>query len=98
MPVANWTSFGMSTTTGPGRPVCGDMEGLVDERGELVDVLHQPVVLGAGPRDADGVAFLEGVGADQRGRHLTGQADQRNANPSARPAAASPRWWRPDLT
>ena len=47
-------------------------------RGEFVDVLHQPVVLGAGPRDADRVAFLEGVGADQRGRHLAGQADQRD--------------------
>ncbi len=28
-------------------------------RGELVHVLHQPVVLGAGPRDTDRVAFLE---------------------------------------
>ena len=45
---------------------------------ELVDVLDQPVVLGAGPRDADRVAFLESVGADQRGRHLAGEADQRD--------------------
>ncbi len=46
--------------------------------GEIVDVLDQPVVLGAGARDADGVAFLEGVGADERGRNLAGDADERN--------------------
>ena len=55
-----------------------DMERLVDGGGKLVDVLHQPVVLGAGARDADRVAFLEGVGADQRRRHLAGDAHQRN--------------------
>ena len=57
---------------------CRDVEGFVDRRGELVDVLHQPVVLGAGPRDADGIAFLERVGADQRGRNLPGDAHDRD--------------------
>ena len=56
--------------TGPPGP--GDMEGLVDGLGQLVDVLHQVVVLGAGPGDADDVHFLEGVVADQGGGHLAG--------------------------
>ena len=45
---------------------------------ELVDVLHEIIVLGAGPRDAGGVGFLEGVVADQVRRHLAGQADHRD--------------------
>jgi hypothetical protein len=45
---------------------------------QIVDVLHQPVVLGARPGDADGVAFLEGIIADQVRRHLAGDADQRD--------------------
>ncbi len=40
-----------------------------------IHVLDEIIVLGAGPRDADGVAFLECVIADQMGRHLTGDAD-----------------------
>ena len=55
-----------------------DIERLVQHLGEIVDVAHQPVVLGAGPGDADGVAFLERVVADQVGRHLPGDADQRD--------------------
>ena len=78
MPLANCTSFGMSTTTGPGRPGGGDMERFVDDLRQIVDVLDQPIVLGAGPRDADRVAFLERIGADQRRRNLSGQADQRD--------------------
>jgi hypothetical protein len=45
----------------PGTSGGGDAEGFMDDAGELVDVLDQPVVLGAWPGDADGVAFLEGV-------------------------------------
>jgi hypothetical protein len=44
----------------------GDAERLVQNARQIVDVLHQPVVLGAGPRDADRIAFLERVIADQR--------------------------------
>ena len=55
-----------------------DVERLVQHLGQIVDVAHQPVVLGAGPGDADGVAFLERVIADQVGRHLPGDADQRD--------------------
>ncbi len=53
-----------------------DIERLVQHLGQIVDVAHQPVVLGAGTRDADGVAFLERVVADQMRRDLPGDADQ----------------------
>ncbi len=33
-------------TTGPGRPDCGDVERLVQHARQVVDVLHQVVVLG----------------------------------------------------
>ncbi len=35
-------------------------------------------MLGDADRNTVGVHFLEGVGADHRGRHLAGDADQRN--------------------
>ncbi len=38
----------------------------------------QIVVFGDGDRDAVGVHFLEGVGADHRGGNLTGDANQRD--------------------
>ena len=63
----------MSTTTGPGRPAGRDLEGLVQHARQIVDVLHQLIVLGAGPRDADRIAFLERIVADQMGRHLPGE-------------------------
>src|SRR5690606_36015791 len=56
----------------------GDAEGFMDNPGKLVDVLDEPVVLGARPRDADRVAFLEGVGADQRRWNLTRDAYERD--------------------
>ncbi len=55
-----------------------DIEGLVQDAAQLVHVLDQIIVLGAGARDADRVAFLEGVVADQMRRHLTGDADDRD--------------------
>src|SRR5207302_11395199 len=60
-------------------PISGarDIERLVQHFGEIVDVAHQPVVLGARPGDANGVAFLERIVADQVRRHLTGDAHQR---------------------
>ncbi len=45
---------------------------------QIVHVLHQPIVLGAGPGDADRVAFLERVGADEMCRNLACDADQRD--------------------
>ncbi len=59
---------------GAGPPVHGNVEGLVQDAGKIVDVLDQIIVLGAGPRDAHRVAFLESVVADQMGRNLAGNA------------------------
>jgi hypothetical protein len=56
----------------------GQVEGLLDGRGQVVDVLDQEVVLDAGPGDADGVDFLEGVLADVGGGHLAGNDDHRD--------------------
>src|SRR3546814_3848728 len=55
-----------------------DMEGLVDDRAEAVGVHDQIIMLGAVARDAHRVAFLERVGADQRGRHLARQHNHRD--------------------
>ncbi len=61
------------------RPAAGrDVKRLVQRARQVVDVFHQIIVLGARPRDADGVAFLERVVADQMGRHLPGDDDQRD--------------------
>ena len=49
------------------------MEGLVDGGGQMLDILDQVVVLGAGPGDAHDVHFLKGVVADQAGGHLAGE-------------------------
>ena len=59
-------------------PAAGDIERFVQHARQVGDVLHQIVVLGAGPRDADGVAFLERVVADEMGRDLPGDADDRD--------------------
>ncbi len=55
-----------------------DVERLVDDARQIVHVAHQPIVLGAGARDADGVAFLKRVIADEMGRHLSGNDHERN--------------------
>ncbi len=60
----------------PSRP--GDIERLVQNARQVIDVLHQIVVLGARARDAGGVRLLEGVVADEVGRHLPGEADHRD--------------------
>ncbi len=51
------------------------MEGLVDDPGEVGRILHEIVVLGAVPGEADRVGFLEGVGADEMRRDLAGNDD-----------------------
>ena len=62
----------------PGAPLRCDVERLMQHPGERVCLLHQPVVLGAGAGDANGVGLLEGVGADHEGRNLTGEHDDRD--------------------
>ena len=59
-------------------PAGGDVERLVQRARQVGDVFHQIIVFGAGPRDADGVAFLERVVADEVGRHLPGDDDERD--------------------
>ncbi len=54
----------------------GDLEGLVHHVRQVLDPLHQVIVLGAGPGDADGVGLLERVRADQVGGDLSGQHHQ----------------------
>ena len=57
----------------PRPPGPGDMKGLVYRLGQILDVLDQVVVLGAGPGDAHDVHLLKGVVADQGGGHLAGE-------------------------
>ena len=51
------------------------MEGLVQHVRKVRGILDQPVVLGAGAGDPDGVGLLEGVRSDHEGRHLPGEHD-----------------------
>ncbi len=55
-----------------------DVERFMQHLRQILDPAHQPVVLGAGPRDADGVAFLERIVTDQMRGDLSGDADQRD--------------------
>ena len=54
------------------------MKRLVQHARQVVDVLDQIIVFRARPRDADRVAFLERVVADEMRRHLPGDDDERN--------------------
>ena len=65
-------------TTGTGTPRSGDVKRLVQDARQILDPLHEIIVLGAMAGDAGRVAFLEGVGADQMRRHLAGDADKRD--------------------
>ena len=62
----------------PRAAALGDVEGLVQGAGQVGHVAHQDVVLGGRSGDADGVALLEGVGADQVGGHLAGEDHERH--------------------
>ena len=52
-----------------------DVERLMDGLGQFADVLDHEVVLGGGAGDAEGVGFLERVGADQLAGDLAGEGD-----------------------
>ena len=64
---------------GAGPAGARDVVGLADHLAEIVDVLDEIVVLGTGAGNADRVGFLERIVADHVGRHLPGQADDRDA-------------------
>jgi len=59
----------------PGTPVLRDVKSLVQHARQILDLADQIIMLGAMPGDADRVAFLEGVGADEMGWHLSGDAN-----------------------
>ena len=63
---------------GAGAAVRRNVKGLVNHGAQPVGVHDQIIMLGAVARDAHRVAFLKGVGADQRRRHLTRQHDHRD--------------------
>ena len=63
---------------GSGATGRGNIEGLLDGGGDVLDVLHQEIVFDARARDADGIAFLERVLADGMSGHLAGEDHQRN--------------------
>ena len=56
----------------------GNLESLIDGRGEVCRILHQIIMLGAVAGDTDGVGLLKGVRSDQRGCDLPGDDDHRN--------------------
>ena len=68
-------SLVMSTRTGPGRPELGDQEGFANHRGDILRAGDDVVVLGDGQGDAGDINFLEGIGAEQLGGDLAGDAD-----------------------
>ena len=72
------TSLGTSISVGPGRPVVAMWNAWRTAIGRSCARHHQFVVLGDAAGDADGVALLEGVGADGRRRHLAGDAHHRD--------------------
>ena len=62
----------------PGTAARGNVKRLVQHARQIDDRFDEIIVLGAGPRDADRVAFLEGVIADHMRRHLPRDANQRD--------------------
>ena len=56
----------------------GDQEGLAKHRGDILRAGDDVVVLGDGQGDAGDVDFLEGIGAEQLGGDLAGDADHGN--------------------
>ena len=57
---------------------CGHIESLVQDARQVLDRTHKVIVLRAMAGDADRIAFLESIRADEMGRHLSGEADERN--------------------
>ena len=62
----------------PWAAVGGQYKGFFQCGDNFTDVAYLVVSFGCGPRQADGVAFLERIGSDQQGRHLAADADQRD--------------------
>ena len=88
-------SFGRSISTGPGRPVVADVEGLAHDARDVVRVLHQVGVLHDRVRDAGDVRLLEGVLAEHRQDLLAADHDHRRGVHQRREQARSRCWSRP---
>ncbi|MNQ56386.1 hypothetical protein D3C85_705070 [compost metagenome] len=63
---------------GAGTALAGQFEGARHHASHIVDRADLGVPLGHRARDADGVAFLEGIGADGRRGHLPADAEHRD--------------------
>ena len=57
---------------------CRNMKRFMQNTGQIIHVLHQPIVLGTRPRNANCVAFLERIIADEMSGHLACNTDERN--------------------
>ena len=68
----------MSTWTGTRPAATRDVERLGDDAWQVVGVADEVVVLGHRQRDAVDVDLLEGVLADEGGRHVPGDRDDRH--------------------
>ncbi len=62
---------------GSGTARACDIERFVDDSTEVIGVADEIIVLGTRSRDADGVRLLKRIIADQMGRDLTGQTNDR---------------------
>ena len=71
-----WTSFGMSTTTGPGRPVRASSKCAAHRIFEQGRIRDEEYVFRNGAHDRRDRRFLESVGADGRRGNLPANHDQ----------------------
>ena len=60
---------------GTGTTAGSEVERFVDDARQFADVPDHEIVFGGGTGDAEGVGFLEGVGADELGGDLAGDGD-----------------------
>ncbi len=62
----------------PGPAARGDVKRLVQRERQVGDGFDEIIVFGARPGDADGIAFLKRIVADEMGGHLAGDDDERD--------------------
>ena len=62
----------------PWAPRRRDIEGFFDRRRQIVHIFHEKIVFRAGTAQADIVCFLKRIVADQAGRNLSAETDQRH--------------------
>ena len=72
---------GMSTTTGPGRPLRAIWKAFFIDLRHMAHILDQEIVLDDRASNAHGIALLEGIQTDRMRRHLAGHDHHRNTSP-----------------